>query len=528
MLKRLWNLISNIGLQNSITSSTAKYVKLTNQLTLFSFVFTVIYLFVFRFWGVTNAVYIQLAILAIYATVLLLSYFKFFLVSRFLFIVAIYAHMFALCLCFGEASEMHLLFIPVAAIPLILWDLKEVKTITVLVFLAIVACSTLYAINFSSLLASPIPLDLSTKMRFIFSITAIICEIAVIYAFIYNYNRTEKKLDESNAILQQQLQSVFENSVDALFLVDWQERKIIRANQRAIELFQMNSETDFYDKFGTDFHKTKPTEYELNSMRDAIMRSGKYEGEFLYTTNKGNEFWGALALKLLIIGDKKYHSVRLRDITADKNATAQIEASLHEKEVLLAEIHHRVKNNMAVISGLLGLQSTYIEDKVAAGLFEESRNRIHSMALIHDKLYQHETFARIDFSAYINDLISHIRSSYNAGKTEIRYTITCNDVFVDIKNAVPCGLIMNELLSNAYKHAFTGREEGLIKIVCTKMGGKFTMMVCDDGIGFESKKAVETPVSLGLTLINALVGQLNVNLKTENNNGTSYYISFEE
>ncbi|MCW3104741.1 MAG: hypothetical protein JWO09_3181 [Bacteroidetes bacterium] len=528
MFKKSWNTISNIGLQHTTGTSVAKRIKLTNQLVALSSAFTLLYIFVFLFWDLNNAVKVEIAAIATYLAVFLSAWMRLYQLARFLFIVALYTHLFALCLCFGEASQIHLLFIPAAAIPLVLFDLREVRSIFFLVVLAIATFSMLYLLNFSSSFYVELPQALQIKMRVAFNITAIIGEVAVIYSFVANFERSARKLDESNELLQQQLQAIFENSYDALFLVDWKKRKIIKVNQRAVELFEMDSPDEFYESYGIDLHKETPDEPEMEMMRNALNTKGLYEGEVLYKTKTGKEFWGALAIKLVTIGTERYQSVRVTDITVEKKAKAHVEASLHEKEILLSEIHHRVKNNMAVISGLLGLQSGYVEDERSRLLFEESRNRIHSMALIHDKLYQHETFARIDFNAYCNDLINYIRTSYNNTTAKITYSITCNDVMVDIKNAVPCGLILNELISNAYKHAFSGRTEGEIKIVCTKMGGKFTMMVSDNGIGFNAEEVIEQPVSLGLTLITALVAQVNGTMKATNKNGTTYYISFEE
>jgi PAS domain S-box-containing protein len=528
MFKKSWDTVSNTGLQHNTGTSAAKRIKLTNQLAALAFGFTLTYTFVFLLWGLRNAATIEITAIVFYLLTFFIAWKKYYQPARFIFIIGLYIQLFALCLCFGEASQMHLLFIPVAAIPLILFDLKEIRTIFLLVILAIATFSMLYLLNFSSSFFVALPPGLLIKMRVAFNITAIIAEVAVIYSFIGTYERSERRLDESNELLQQQLQAIFENSYDALFLVDWKRKKIIKVNQRAVELFEMDSPNEFYDSYGIDLHKEIPGDPEMEKMRNALNIHGLYEGEVLYKTKTGKEFWGALAIKLVLIGNEKYQSVRVTDITVEKKAKAHVEASLHEKEILLSEIHHRVKNNMAVISGLLGLQSSYVEDEHSRLLFEESRNRIHSMALIHDKLYQHETFARIDFNAYCNDLVNYIKSSYNNTEAKISYSITCNDVLIDIKNAVPCGLILNELISNAYKHAFAGRTEGEIKIVCTKMGEKFTMMVSDNGIGFDPENGIEQPVSLGLTLIAALVAQVNGTIKTTNKNGTTYYISFEE
>lgn len=224
----------------------------------------------------------------------------------------------------------------------------------------------------------------------------------------------------------------------------------------------------------------------------------------------------------------------MRDVTELKIAEEiqrvsdeQIKASLREKELLLAEVHHRVKNNLAVISGLLGLQSGYVKDKQAKELFNESRNRIHSMALIHDKLYRNETLARIEFSNYISDLVSNIRVSYNASNTDIRFHLECCNSHIDIKNAVPCGLILNELVSNAYKHAFKGRESGEIRISFQQEGESFRLEVSDNGIGYHPGKNLSEVPTLGLTLVTSLVEQIEGNLEMRNTNGTTFTILFK-
>jgi PAS domain S-box-containing protein len=335
-----------------------------------------------------------------------------------------------------------------------------------------------------------------------------------------------RSLDEDKQFLQLQLQAIFDNSYDALMLFDSEKKNIVRVNQRALEMFEMDEST-LVGRKGIDLHKIYPSEQYLQKIRLDLLTAGSHQSEVLYKTGRGNEFWGSLSVRAINISGKKYQMIRITDITTSHQVNEKLKASLQEKEVLLAEIHHRVKNNLAVISGLLGLQSTYISDEQARKLFAESRDRIHSMALIHDKLYQHESFAQINFCVYINDLVHHIRSSYLSEEKNIEFLITCKDIFLDIKNAVPCGLILNELITNACKHAFPDRTEGEIRIVCTRMGEKFTMMVADNGIGFELEPALEKSDSLGLTLINALAGQLNGDVKTTCHDGTAFYLAFE-
>lgn len=528
MLKRLWQLISNLGITEFVDPLEHRRIKLSNQLLLYCFLFTCAFIGFYAASGYHGVVILEGVALVVYSIVFFIAAGGNYKAARFSFIVSLNLHMFMLALCFGINSQVQLLFIPVAAVPVVLYSRRELSWLLCSIVISITLFCMIYALESSISFRESIDPAALPAMRFVFNFTAIVCEVIVLFSIISGYDRTERRLDEDNELLQQQFQSIFENSFDALFLVDWKKRRIVKANKRAKELFEMDSEEEFYSFYGTDLHYESLSQGELDKMRFSLEKNGSYEGEVLYKTKKGNQFWGALAIKSVEIGREKYQSVRVTDITVDKMAKAHVEASLHEKEILLSEIHHRVKNNMAIISGLLGLQSSHVEDEKLRSVFEESRNRIHSMALIHDKLYQHETFARIDFNAYCNDLINYIRDSYDTEETKITYSLTCNDIFIDIKYAVPCGLILNELISNAHKHAFKDRAGGGIRVVCTKMSGKFTMMVSDNGIGFDAERVLEQPVSLGLTLITALVGQVNGTLKAVNKAGTTYYISFEE
>jgi PAS domain S-box-containing protein len=217
----------------------------------------------------------------------------------------------------------------------------------------------------------------------------------------------------------------------------------------------------------------------------------------------------------------------LRDITDRKRAEEQIKSSLKEKEVLLQEIHHRVKNNMQIISSLLNLQSGHIKDDKVRDMFKMSRDRIKSMALIHEKLYQSEDLAKINFAQYIRSLTIHLLHTYNASADRIKLNADVRDVFLDINKAIPCGLILNELVSNSLKHAFPQDRTGNICIQFRAgNNGDVRLEVSDDGIGFSDKVDFEKPDSLGLQLVNDLVEQLGGKLELNSRSGTSYQISF--
>lgn len=520
-----WDRISRSGTSGLHSGSEVKRLKLTNRLAIIALIFTLPLVTGFLYYDYTNvALFLGLCCL-MYVFVPFISGLKFPGLAKFVLYLTPLAKNFVLASAFGKEADIHLGYIAVILVPFVLYDRRHIVWIISCALLTLSAMLLLYVTDFS-LLTVNAPSQVVSFLSITYHIITMGGVIAMLTTSLYLAEKTEKILDADNLFLQSQLKAIFDNSYDAIFLVDSEKRKIIKVNKRAAELFEMK-EKELIGRYGLDLHKVPYTEKELQEIRFSLANTGAYYSEVLYKTGKGNEFWGSLAIKQITLHAKKYQVVRIADNSVQHEINDKLKTSVYEKEILLAEVHHRVKNNMAVISGLLGIQSTYVKDEQARGLFEESRNRIHSMALIHDKLYQHKSFAKIDFCAYINDLVSYIKDSYDPGTTTIAVNSTCNDIFLDIKYAVPCGLILNELISNAYKHAFNGREDGSIKIVCTKMGERFTMMVSDDGIGYDMETALQQPNSLGLTLINGLVEQVGGSVKTTSHLGTSFYISFE-
>jgi two-component sensor histidine kinase len=217
-----------------------------------------------------------------------------------------------------------------------------------------------------------------------------------------------------------------------------------------------------------------------------------------------------------------------QEIAERKRAEEQIKASLKEKEMLLKEIHHRVKNNLQVISSLLYLQSQNIVDKPSLEMFLDSRNRVRSMALVHERLYQSRDLARVDFAEYIRNLVSYLFRSYEVHSNVIKQKINIADVSLGIDAAVPCGLILNELVSNSLKHAFPDGTAGEIRIGLSSDNDKFTLMVSDNGVGFPKDLDLRNTQSLGLQLVNTLVDQLEGTIELDRSGGTAFEITFTE
>ncbi len=253
-----------------------------------------------------------------------------------------------------------------------------------------------------------------------------------------------------------------------------------------------------------------------------------FQAEYRLLTRDNQTVWVQDAARVVRneAGQPLFLQGVLFDITASKLAETKIRESLHEKEVLLKEIHHRVKNNLQVISSLLNLQSDYIEDPQAQTIFQDSQNRVRSMALIHEKLYRSENLAQIDFSEYIQDLSRYLFRTHDA-HARITLDTQLDEVFLDIDTAMPCGLILNELISNIIKYAFPNGQAGKVWIALTAYNYQQLMLrVGDNGIGIPPDLDFQDTDSLGLQLVNNLVEQLEGTIELNNSQGTEFKITF--
>jgi PAS domain S-box-containing protein len=249
------------------------------------------------------------------------------------------------------------------------------------------------------------------------------------------------------------------------------------------------------------------------------------------TLPNGQAVWLDFYIDPIIVPDKSIEeaSYIVHDITDKKQNEEQIKQSLQEKEILLKEVHHRVKNNLQVISSILNLQSHYIKDAAALETLKEIQNRIKSMALIHENLYQNKDLSKLNFGEYISNLVKNLVYTYNSSSKEIELKLEVDDVFLNLDFSIPCGLIINELISNSLKHAFTDAKEGTIKVIFKKHNDIVHLTVIDTGKGFNKNIDFRNTDSLGLQLVMALVDQINgiIQQKSEENNGTTYTIEFK-
>jgi PAS domain S-box-containing protein len=217
------------------------------------------------------------------------------------------------------------------------------------------------------------------------------------------------------------------------------------------------------------------------------------------------------------------------DITLRKKAEDEIKASLKEKELLLQEIHHRVKNNLQIISSLLNLQESYVDDAEAIGVLQESQNRVLSMAMIHEMLYDSEDLSTINFFGYIQNLVYDLFNTYRIKNSHLTLNLNVDEILLNIETAVPCGLITSELVSNSLKYAFPEEREGNLSIEFHQLlNGKYQLIIEDDGVGLPSDIDFKNTDSLGLRLVSSLVNQLDGTIELDRSQGTKFIILFNE
>jgi two-component sensor histidine kinase len=215
------------------------------------------------------------------------------------------------------------------------------------------------------------------------------------------------------------------------------------------------------------------------------------------------------------------------DISDRKKKELRIQSDLKEKDVLLGEIHHRVKNNLQIVHSLLELQSAQISDPVVLAMLRDSQNRIRSMALIHQTLYQSKDFASVDFGMFLNSLVPTLIASYLENSERIVLKITALDMHLPINTAIPCGLLMNELISNSLKHAFPAQRRGKITINFVHEGPDFVVLtVCDDGVGIPEGLDIKQTSSLGLQLVFLLTDQIGGTMTVHRSDPTMFVLRF--
>ncbi len=333
--------------------------------------------------------------------------------------------------------------------------------------------------------------------------------------------QAEEKLEES----EERYRTLAELSFDAIFEINL-DGTIINCNKRACQLFGYKRE----ELVGMNSLELIPEEYRdtMPNVLSDIETTDEGAWERIYQKKDGTIFPTEIHTQMYEANGSERLVAYVRDNTAHKEYENKIRRSLKEKETLLAEVHHRVKNNLAVISGLLEMQVMNSEDEKLLDKLQESQSRIQSIAMVHEKLYSSESFSEIKVDQYINDLLNMISSSLIDSEKDIRVEKDIEPVTLVVSQAIPCGLLLNELITNCYKHAFEGRDEGLIKISIAKEDNEHLLLqIKDNGVGLPDDFNMANKSTLGMTLIQTLVKQLGGDFEVSSGEGTTFQLRFQ-
>jgi PAS domain S-box-containing protein len=337
--------------------------------------------------------------------------------------------------------------------------------------------------------------------------------------------RAEEALMES----EQRFRGAFENAAVGASMVDLKGR-FIKANRRLCEMLGY-PEDELLLKTFSDITHPEDVQIGLDNLKRQISGEADYTSFEKRYVRKDGEVIHVIVSPSLIRdsdGSPQYFVGLWQDITGRKLMEERIKASLREKEVLLQEVHHRVKNNMAIISSLLQLQAKRIKDETVRDLLTESRNRIHSLALIHEKLYRSEDFSKIDIEEYVRSLTNSLLASYKIKRGEITLERNIEDISLSIDKLIPCGLIINELVTNSIKHAFRNGDKGVIRVELKAGDSNLaTLAVIDNGRGLPEGMDIYGSPTLGLQLVTSLAGQLRGELSYDATGGSSFRIKFK-
>lgn len=276
----------------------------------------------------------------------------------------------------------------------------------------------------------------------------------------------------------------------------------------------------FLGKKITDFFPICFVKKSKECIKKALQNQNNIIHEYSLNTPKKNGYFEARYAKI----NNNEVLVVIRDITETKLAEQELKNSLAEKEILLKEIHHRVKNNLQVISSILNLQSSFIKDFSTINILKESQNRIKSMAFIHESLYQNKDFSNVNFSDYVSNLCNTLFYTYNTSDDFVKLKLEISPIKLSIDNAIPCGLIINELVSNALKYAFPNNRKGELAIRVFFHKNQLRIEVEDNGIGFPENLNFRNTDSLGLQLVITLVEQLNAEIELISKEGCKFAV----
>jgi PAS domain S-box-containing protein len=337
--------------------------------------------------------------------------------------------------------------------------------------------------------------------------------------------QAEKALHDS----ERKLRLLAENMRDVVFVYDMNRR--LQYVNPAVEKLTGYSMKELYEQSFINYLHPEDQERMMKLWEELFQGKSFFNEEFRIVTKDGQTKWCSSSWGPLL--DEKRNQIGIQgrevDITERKRAEEQIKASLQEKDVLLREIHYRVKNNMQIISSLLNLQAGQIKDKEAIKIIKDSQSRIRSIALVHEELYRSQDFSRINFSDYVQSLAVHLFQFNQVNSNIIQLRMNLEDVFLNIQTAIPCGLILNELIMNSLMHAFPEGKSGEIMVELNPLEGHtFQIIVKDNGVGMPKDLDIRHTTTLGLQIVAMLVKQLEGSMEAQREGGTTVKIVFKE
>lgn len=366
------------------------------------------------------------------------------------------------------------------------------------------------------------------------NLAAIVILVMLLGSYTTIHLRAVRKWNEKLEESEKKFKVVLNNSQDVIYQMDLETGKYVYMSPSVEQM--LGYELEMVKEGGAEFvlGRTHPDdkkrmEEQVQGFKDADLeeklieesqfRVQKKNGEYIWINNKRTLLRDENGTPVFVIGN-------VRDISERKKYVEALDMSLKEKEMLLAEIHHRVKNNLSIVSSLIELQKESSE-QVGEQDLAEIQDRIKSIALVHEKLYQAETLADVDLADYIEDLIKMIRTSLGSTHKNIQINSKLESIRMNNKKAVPLGLIVNELINNCYKYAFQNREKGKIDVKLNSDGDITELTVQDDGEGLPDNFEEKTLDSLGMTLINAFTMQIDGELDVTSKNGTAFKVRFK-
>ena len=352
-------------------------------------------------------------------------------------------------------------------------------------------------------------------------------ELSSLTVNLQNEIAERNRVMEALTASEEKYRSLVEHSLDGIIITDFT-GKLLFSNRAAGLIVDAPDYEELMGKKNVlDFVAPESKAKVLLDFGKVALGIDAYLVSYKLLTEKKREVWVECIGKKIPFGDSSAMLVSMRDITERRILQNEVAASLKEKEILLKEIHHRVKNNMQIISSLLSLQLRQMKDTPSREAIRESQNRVMSIALVHEKLYQSKSLAEIEYHDYLKKIAENLLQSYGIPPGKIRIEILGENVVLPIGRAIPISLMINEILSNSLKYAFPGDRKGVITVDFHREGEREVLIVRDNGIGLPAGIEIGHTETLGLQLVNSLAGQVLGTITLNRDRGTEFRIEFE-